>query len=125
MENTREVGKRIITFVFITFGISSIFMYLVISADNIRAGGGLFAFGSMWSPGIIQEEPSRIRLEMGKNEIPAMELCRTCLLCALHPCFRLDYWPGRFCPRSGYRSDNDRAQGTYCRNSVRMYICSG
>ena len=52
MESTREVWKRIITFVFVTFGISSIFMYLIISADNVRAGGGLFALGGMWSPGI-------------------------------------------------------------------------
>ncbi len=52
MESTREIWKRIIIFVFITFGMRSIFMYLVISAGNLRAGGGLVAFGSMWSPGI-------------------------------------------------------------------------
>ena len=52
MESTREVWKRIITFVFITYGISSIFMYLAIRAGSMGAGGGLVALGGMWSPGI-------------------------------------------------------------------------
>jgi len=52
MERSREAWKRIITFVFITYGISSIFMYLAISAGSLRAGGGLVALGSMWSPAI-------------------------------------------------------------------------
>jgi len=52
LESTKEVRKRIIAFVFITYGISSIFMYLIISAGSLRAGGGLVALGGMWSPGI-------------------------------------------------------------------------
>ncbi|MDH4220818.1 MAG: CPBP family intramembrane metalloprotease [Candidatus Aminicenantes bacterium] len=52
MESTKEVRKRIITFVFITYGISSIFMYLAISTGSLRAGGGLVALGGMCSPGI-------------------------------------------------------------------------
>jgi len=52
VENTREAWKRIITFVFITYGISSIFMYLAIRAGSMGAGGGLVALGGMWSPGI-------------------------------------------------------------------------
>ncbi|NIM90185.1 MAG: hypothetical protein GTO17_04475 [Candidatus Aminicenantes bacterium] len=47
MESTKEVWKRIITFVFLTYGISSIFMYLAISAGSMRAGGGLVALGGM------------------------------------------------------------------------------
>ena len=52
MENTRDIWKRIITFVFITYGLSTIFMYLAISAGSMRAAGGLVALGGMWSPGI-------------------------------------------------------------------------
>ncbi len=52
MESRNEVRKRLITFVFITYGISSVFMYLAISAGSLRAGGGLVALGGMWSPGI-------------------------------------------------------------------------
>jgi len=52
MESKREAWKRIITFIFITYGISSIFIYLAISAGSLRAGGGLVALGGMWSPGI-------------------------------------------------------------------------
>jgi membrane protease YdiL (CAAX protease family) len=52
LEDTKEVWRRIITFVFITYGISSIFMYLAISAGSLKTGGGLVALGGMWSPGI-------------------------------------------------------------------------
>ena len=52
MENKKEVWKRIITFIFFTYGISSIFMYWAISSGSLRAGGGLVALGGMWSPGI-------------------------------------------------------------------------
>ena len=52
MESREEVWKRIITFVFLTYGISSIFIYLAISAGSMRAGGGLVALGGMWSPGL-------------------------------------------------------------------------
>lgn len=52
MENKKDVQKRLITFVFFTYGISSIFIYWAISSGSLRAGGGLAALGGMWSPGI-------------------------------------------------------------------------
>lgn len=52
MESKREAWKRIITFIFITYGISSIFIYLAISAGSMKAGGGLVALSGIWSPGI-------------------------------------------------------------------------
>ncbi len=52
METKKEVSKRILTFIFFTCGISSIFIYWVISSGSLRAGGGLAALGGMWSPGI-------------------------------------------------------------------------
>ena len=52
MEDKNDIVKRLITFVFLTFGISSIFMYWVISAGSMRAGGMLAGLGGMWSPGI-------------------------------------------------------------------------
>jgi len=52
LESNKEVWKRILTFVFFTYGISSIFMYWAISSRSLRAGGGLAALGGMWSPGI-------------------------------------------------------------------------
>lgn len=52
MEKIKEIRKRSITFLLLTLAFSSIFDYIVISAGNIRAGGGLFALGAMWSPGV-------------------------------------------------------------------------
>jgi membrane protease YdiL (CAAX protease family) len=52
LESTKEVRKRIITFIFFTYGISSVFMFCTISSGSLRAGGGLVALGGMWSPGI-------------------------------------------------------------------------
>jgi len=52
LESKKEVWKRIITFIFFTYGISSIFMFWAISSRSLRAGGGFVALGGMWSPGI-------------------------------------------------------------------------
>jgi uncharacterized protein len=48
----KDIVKRLVTFVVLTYGISSIFMAWAISAGSIGAGGGLAALGGMWSPGI-------------------------------------------------------------------------
>jgi membrane protease YdiL (CAAX protease family) len=50
--SSKQVWKKIITFVFITYGASSIFMYLAISAGSLQAAGGLVVLGTMWSPGM-------------------------------------------------------------------------
>jgi membrane protease YdiL (CAAX protease family) len=36
----------------LTFALSSIFYYLIISAKTLRAGGGLYVLGIMWCPGV-------------------------------------------------------------------------
>src|SRR5262249_8305260 len=43
---------RIITFLLLTFALSSIFYYLIISAKSLRAGHGLYVLGIMWCPGV-------------------------------------------------------------------------
>lgn len=52
MEKAKDIWKRIITFIILTYSISSIFIYLCISAGDLRAAGGLYGLGGMWSPGI-------------------------------------------------------------------------
>lgn len=44
-------NKSILTFLFLTLALSSIFYYLIISAGRVMASGGLYAFGLMWCPG--------------------------------------------------------------------------
>jgi len=73
----------------------------------------------------IQKKHARIRLEMGKNEISALELCDSRTLCFHHPCLCLDHWPGRLCQRSPHRSNRHLAQGDCCRYGVWLYICPG
>lgn len=52
IENAKEIWKRITTFIILTYSISSIFIYLSISAGDLGAAGGLYGLGGMWSPGI-------------------------------------------------------------------------
>jgi membrane protease YdiL (CAAX protease family) len=52
MKTTNDVRKKIITFLALTFALSSIFYYLIISAKSLRAGHGLFVLGLMWCPGV-------------------------------------------------------------------------
>ena len=43
---------RVGAFTLVTFALSAPCQYMVISAGNIMAGGGLYALAGMWSPGI-------------------------------------------------------------------------
>lgn len=43
---------RVGAFVLLTFALSAPCQYMVISSGNMMAGGGLYALGGMWSPGI-------------------------------------------------------------------------
>lgn len=52
MEEKTTIVKRLVTFVVLTYGISSVFMAWAISAGSMRAGGMLAGLGGMWSPGI-------------------------------------------------------------------------
>jgi membrane protease YdiL (CAAX protease family) len=42
----------LITFLVLTFGLSTIFYSLIIAAGSLGAGGGLYVFALMWSPGV-------------------------------------------------------------------------
>jgi membrane protease YdiL (CAAX protease family) len=44
--------KRLITFLLLTLGFSSVFWYLMIAAGSLSIGGGLYVLGLMWSPGV-------------------------------------------------------------------------
>jgi membrane protease YdiL (CAAX protease family) len=47
-----KAGKKIITFLGITFTISCLFYFLIISAGTLQAGGGLYVLLLMWTPGV-------------------------------------------------------------------------
>ena len=51
METKKFILKKIGTYLLLTFGLSSIFYYLIISSGSLRAGGFLYVLGLMWSPG--------------------------------------------------------------------------
>src|SRR3954468_5547814 len=42
----------LITFLVLTFGLSTIFYSLIIAAGSLGAHGGLYVFALMWSPGV-------------------------------------------------------------------------
>ena len=46
------VLRRVGVFVLLTYAIAAPFQFMVISTRNMMAGGGLYALGGMWSPGI-------------------------------------------------------------------------
>jgi len=45
------VSRKIVVFLLLTFGSSSLFYYLMVAHGGIRKGGALFAFPLMWCPG--------------------------------------------------------------------------
>lgn len=51
MQTAADVRKGILTYLVLTFGLSSIFYYLIVSAGTLSAGGGLYVLGLMWCPG--------------------------------------------------------------------------
>lgn len=44
--------RKIITFLMLTFGLSTIFYSIIIKTGSIQTGGGLFTLALMWMPGI-------------------------------------------------------------------------
>ncbi len=52
MRPSQKVLKEIITFLVITFALSSIFYFLLISAGTLGAKGRFYVLGLMWCPGI-------------------------------------------------------------------------
>src|SRR5689334_11059527 len=50
---TRSQGRpTLTTYLVLTFGLSSFFYTLIISAGSLGAKGGLYVFALMWSPGV-------------------------------------------------------------------------
>jgi membrane protease YdiL (CAAX protease family) len=49
--DARKTRWSILTFLVLTFALSSIFYYLIISAKSLAAGSGLWVLCLMWSPG--------------------------------------------------------------------------
>lgn len=52
MESSTSTRAPLITFLVLTFGLSAIFYWLIISAGSLGAHGGLFVFALMWCPGV-------------------------------------------------------------------------
>lgn len=50
-EDRGRPARGILLFLAITFALSSIFYFLVISTGTLEAGGGIYVGGLMWSPG--------------------------------------------------------------------------
>ncbi len=52
MNNLSRSGKEILTFLVLTFGLSSVPYYLIISSGSLSTGGGWYPVALMWCPGI-------------------------------------------------------------------------
>jgi membrane protease YdiL (CAAX protease family) len=52
IETSRETIQKTITYIVITFALSSVFYYLIISSRSLSTMGGIYATGLMWCPGI-------------------------------------------------------------------------
>jgi membrane protease YdiL (CAAX protease family) len=51
-QTSAETKKRIVTFLLLTFALSSVFYALIILSGTTQAAGGLYVLGMMWCPGI-------------------------------------------------------------------------
>jgi len=52
MQVLSKPGKEVLTFLVLTFALSSVFYYLIISAGSLGADGGWYPIALMWCPGI-------------------------------------------------------------------------
>jgi membrane protease YdiL (CAAX protease family) len=59
-QSASQSRKAILIFLLITFGLSSIYYFLIIHAGKLAAGGGLYVTGLMWSPALAAFITSRI-----------------------------------------------------------------
>jgi hypothetical protein len=60
--------SSVLVFLLFTFGLSSIFYFLIIRSGHVGGGGGSYAAGLMWCPGVaalyfIQVQVSRVWLQ--------------------------------------------------------------
>lgn len=52
MQTPTETRLGIALYLVLTFAFSSVFYFLIITAGTLRAQGGLYVYGLMWSPGV-------------------------------------------------------------------------
>lgn len=52
MTSTHSTLRQVVTFLILTFVLSAIYYYLIISAGSLSAGGGWYTVGLMWCPGL-------------------------------------------------------------------------
>lgn len=52
MNDLTRVHKEILTFLILTFALSSVWYYLIISSGSLSTGGGWYPVALMWCPGI-------------------------------------------------------------------------
>lgn len=52
MTQSASPARKIITFLAVTFALSSVYYYLILSAGTLSANGGLLVLGLMWAPGL-------------------------------------------------------------------------
>src|SRR5215831_13821019 len=50
MTDTTSVGRRVGTYLVLTFAFSSVFYFLIIRAGTLGGGGGFWVAGLMWCP---------------------------------------------------------------------------
>jgi uncharacterized protein len=48
--NSAEDRKQLVTYLLLTFGLSSIFYFLIIKSGHLSAASGMYVLGIMWSP---------------------------------------------------------------------------
>lgn len=52
IDYSRKITDKTITYIVITFALSSVFYYLMISFGGLMAASGIYATELMWCPGI-------------------------------------------------------------------------
>jgi membrane protease YdiL (CAAX protease family) len=52
METRGRIQRKVITFLILTFALSSVFYFLMASAGSTKAAGGLYELALMWCPGV-------------------------------------------------------------------------
>lgn len=75
-----ENRKQLLTFLLLTFALSSIFYFLIIKAGHLAAGGGVYVLALMWSPGtaamvtckLFGRDPGTLGWKWGKARYQVM-----------------------------------------------------
>src|SRR6478609_5626813 len=93
--STNKSSKAMITFLSITFALSSVFYFLIIHTGKLGSGFGLYVIGLMWCPGlsalitslVLKRKISGLAWGWGKTRFQLFKLYRSffiCLNCIYH-----------------------------------------